>query len=184
MPLDTVPEPAEIRYGIAMNKARIIRKYPNRRLYDMEESRYVTLSDIRRLVVDGIEFVVLDKKTGADLTRSILLQVITEQEQQGDSVMTRDFLRQVIRSYDKVVPEFAADYLEESMKFFMAQQQSLRQQICRMAGMDPFSMVAELAQKNVARWKALQEEVMRRFARASMLDDVRGEALPAEQPDS
>ena len=117
-----VLDDAEIGYGKGMNKARIITKYPNRRLYDTEESRYVTLSDIRRLVVDATEFVVRDKKSGDDITRSILLQVITEQEQQGDSVMTRDFLSEVIRSYDKVVPEFAADFLEESMTFFIAQQ--------------------------------------------------------------
>ena len=177
-----VLDDAEIGYGKGMNKARIITKYPNRRLYDTEESRYVTLSDIRRLVVDATEFVVRDKKSGDDITRSILLQVITEQEQQGDSVMTRDFLSEVIRSYDKVVPEFAADFLEESMTFFMAQQHSLRQQITRMVGLDPFSAVAELAQKNVARWKTLQEEVMRRFARAGVRDEVQSEMLTPEQP--
>ena len=163
-----------------MNKARIITKYPNRRLYDTEESRYVTLSDIRRLVVDKVDFIVRDRKSGNDITRSILLQVITEQEQQGDSVMTRDFLSQVIRSYDKVVPEFAADYLEESMKFFMGQQKSLRKQISRMAGMDPFSAVAEMAQKNVARWKALQEEVMQRFVGSGARDETRQDRLTAE----
>jgi polyhydroxyalkanoate synthesis repressor PhaR len=170
----------KIRYRSPMNKARIITKYPNRRLYDTEESRYVTLSDIRRLVVDKVDFIVRDRKSGNDITRSILLQVITEQEQQGDSVMTRDFLSQVIRSYDKVVPEFAADYLEESMKFFMGQQKSLRKQISRMAGMDPFSAVAEMAQKNVARWKALQEEVMQRFVGSGARDETRQDRLTAE----
>jgi polyhydroxyalkanoate synthesis repressor PhaR len=172
----------EIRYRMRMNKARIITKYPNRRLYDTEESRYVTLPDIRRLVVEKVDFIVRDRKNDADITRSILLQVITEQEQQGDSVMTRDFLSQVIRSYDKVVPEFAADYLEESMKFFMAQQKSLRRQISRVAGLDPFSAVADIAQKNVARWKALQEEVMQRFLPAGGRDDAQPEGLAAEQP--
>src|SRR5512132_3574696 len=78
---------------------RIIRKYPNRRLYDTVESRYVTLADIRRLVVERIDFVVLDRKTQQDITRSILLQVIAEQEGGGtESLMSRDFLSQVIRS--------------------------------------------------------------------------------------
>jgi polyhydroxyalkanoate synthesis repressor PhaR len=172
----------EIRYLMPMKKARIITKYPNRRLYDTEESRYVTLSDIRRLVVDKIDFIVRDKRSGDDITRPILLQVITEQEQRGEPVMSRDFLSQVIRSYDKVVPEFAADYLEESMKFFLAQQKSLRRRICRMTGMDPFSAVAEIAQKNVARWKALQDEVMKRFARATAVDETQPEGLAAEQP--
>src|SRR5215212_4694042 len=80
--------------------ARIIRKYPNRRLYDTVESRYVTLADIRRLVVERIDFIVLDRKSQQDITRSILLQVIAEQEGGAtETLMSRDFLSQVIRSY-------------------------------------------------------------------------------------
>jgi polyhydroxyalkanoate synthesis repressor PhaR len=82
-----------------MSTARVIRKYPNRRLYDTEDSRYITLSDIRALVVGDIEFSVIDKKSGHDITRTILLQVISEQEQQGDAIMSRAFLSQVIRSH-------------------------------------------------------------------------------------
>ena len=104
-----------------MSSARVITKYPNRRLYDTEESRYVTLADVRDLVINKTDFVVIDRKTSDDITRSILLQVITEQEQRGEAVMSEDFLSQVIRSYGKVVPGFAADYLEESMNFFMTQ---------------------------------------------------------------
>ena len=147
-----------------MESIRTITKYPNRRLYDTEESRYVTLADIRNLVIRKVDFVVIDRKSGDDITRSILLQVITEQEQHGESVMSRDFLSQVIRSYGKVVPEIASGYLEESMNFFMAGQKSLREQIRKVVGSDPFSAVADVAQKNFARWKALQDEVMQRFA--------------------
>ena len=86
---------------------RVIRKYPNRRLYDTVESRYVTLADIRRLVVERIDFVVLDRKTQQDITRSILLQVIAEQEGGGtESLMSRDFLSQVIRSYGSGLHDF------------------------------------------------------------------------------
>ena len=87
-----------------MSTARIIKKYPNRRLYDTEESRYITLADVKDLVVNKNEFVVIDKKSGDDITRTILLQVISEQEQQGEAIMSRDFLSQVIRSYGKVMP--------------------------------------------------------------------------------
>lgn len=163
-----------------MKSARIITKYPNRRLYDTQESRYVTLADIRNLVIEKIDFLVRDRKSGDDITRSILLQVITEQEQQGEAVMSRDFLSQVIRSYDKVVPEFASDYLEESMDFFMTQQQNLRNQICRVVGIDPFAAVADMAQKNFARWKLLQKEVLRRFSATGLLEDVHGDGLSAE----
>lgn len=167
-------------YRRAMKSARIITKYPNRRLYDTEESRYVTLADIRILVTSKIDFLVRDRKSGDDITRAILLQVITEQEQQGSSVMSRDFLSQVIRSYDKAIPEFASDYLEESMEFFMAQQQNLRKQICRVVGIDPFAAVADVAQKNFARWKSLQEEVLRRFSEVSLLDDGHSDGLSAD----
>ncbi|MDH4072479.1 MAG: polyhydroxyalkanoate synthesis repressor PhaR [Gammaproteobacteria bacterium] len=163
-----------------MKSARIITKYVNRRLYDTVESRYVTLADIRRLVVEKVDFLVRDRKSGEDITRSILLQVITEQEQQGDAVMSRDFLSQVICSYDKVIPEFASDYLEESMAFFMTQQQNLRRQICRVVGLDPFAAVADMAQKNFSRWKSLQEEVLSRFSELKLLDDLPADDLPAE----
>ena len=166
-------------YRTPMKSARIITKYPNRRLYDTEESRYVTLADIRNLVTSQVDFIVRDRKSGDDITRSILLQVITEQEQQGSSVMSRDFLSQVICSYDKVIPEFASDYLEESMEFFMTRQQNLRKQICRVVGLDPFAAVADMAQKNFARWKLLQEEVLSRFSEVSLLDDAPGDGLSA-----
>ena len=171
---------AKIRYLRRMKSARIITKYPNRRLYDTKESRYVTLADIKTLVVEKIDFLVRDRKSGKDITRSMLRQVRTEQEQQGEAVMSRDFLSQVIRSYDKVVPEFASDYLEESMDFFMTQQQNLRKQICRVVGIDPFAAVADMAQKNFAQWKSLQEEVLRRFSAAGLLEDVHNDSLSAD----
>ena len=163
-----------------MNSPRIITKYPNRRLYDTEESRYVTLADIRQLVIGKVDFIVVDRKTDEDITRSILLQVITEQEQHGEPVMSQDFLSQVIRSYGKVVPELASGYLEESMKFFMTGQQNLRSQIKRVVGVDPFSVVADAAQKNFARWKSLQEEVLRRFAPVGRIEEGAPESLPAK----
>ena len=78
-----------------MSEPRVIKKYPNRRLYDTVQSKYITLSDIRALVLERIEFVVIDKKSQDDITRSILLQVIAEQEHGVDPVMSRDFLSQV-----------------------------------------------------------------------------------------
>ena len=147
-----------------MSTARVIKKYPNRRLYDTEESRYITLADVKDLVVKKIEFTVVDKKSGDDITRSILLQVISEQEQQGEAIMSQDFLSQVIRSYGKVVPGFMANYLEQSTKLFMVQQQNLRGQVKRVVGVDPILAVTDIAQKNFNRWKSLQEEVMRRIS--------------------
>lgn len=157
-----------------MAAARIIKKYPNRRLYDTEESRYITLADIRDLVLQKVEFSVIDKKSGDDITRAILLQVISEQEQHGDAVMSEDFLSQVIRSYGKVMPSFMAKYLEQSMKLFMTQQQNLRGQVKRVVGVDPVAAVADIAHKNYNRWRSLQDEVFKRFAGAPPDDDSDG----------
>jgi polyhydroxyalkanoate synthesis repressor PhaR len=147
-----------------MNTVRVIRKYPNRRLYDTAGSRYITLADVRDLVIAKIDFVVIDKKSGDDITRPILLQVISEQEQQGEAIMSQDFLSQVIRSYGKSVPGFLAKYLEQSMKLILTQQQNLRGQVKRVVGTDPFIAVADMAQKNFNRWKSLQDEVFRKFS--------------------
>lgn len=153
-----------------MSTARVIKKYPNRRLYDTEESRYITLADVKDLVIHKTEFVVIDKKSGDDITRPILLQVISEQEQHGEAIMSEDFLSQVIRSYGKVMPGFMANYLEQSMKLFITQQHNLRGQVKRVVGIDPVEAVTDIAQKNFNRWKSLQDEVLRRF-RGGARDD-------------
>ena len=101
-----------------MSEPRTIKKYPNRRLYDTVESRYITLADIRRLVIERIDFVVIDKKSQEDITRPILLQVIAEQEHGGYPLMSRDFLSQVIRSYGAGVRTAMGSYLEQSLKLF------------------------------------------------------------------
>ncbi len=147
-----------------MSNTRVIKKYPNRRLYDTEESRYITLSDVRDLVINQVDFQVIDKKSGDDITRSILLQVISEQEAHGDPIMSKDFLSEVIRSYETVMPDFMARYLEQSLQLFMSQQQFLRGQVKRVVGVDPVSVVADMTQQNFARFKSLQDEVFTRFA--------------------
>lgn len=144
---------------------RVIKKYPNRRLYDTEESRYITLAEIRRLVLDRVDFVVIDKKSQKDITRSILLQVITDQEQKGEPVMSRDFLSQVIRSYGNMMPDFVSSYLEQSLKLFVNQQQQVRDRVKDVVGVDPVGMVSEMAQKNYARWKSVQEDIFKTLTR-------------------
>jgi polyhydroxyalkanoate synthesis repressor PhaR len=149
----------------ARGSPRVIRKYPNRRLYDTVESRYVTLADVRRL------FVVLDRKTQQDITRSILLQVIAEQEGAGESLMSRDFLSQVIRSYGSGLQDFVGGYLDESLKLFTREQRELRERFKSVVGLDPVETVTALAQKNYQRWKAVQEEVFSRLPRPWSRDD-------------
>jgi len=100
----------------------MIRKYPNRRLYDTEESRYITLADIRELVLKQVDLVVIDKKTGADITGCTLLQVICEQEQGGNAILSDSFLAQVIRAHDNSAADILADHLQESLELFLTEQ--------------------------------------------------------------
>lgn len=144
-----------------MSEPRVIKKYPNRRLYDTVESRYITLADIRRLVLERVDFTVIDKKTQADITRSILLQVIADQEHSGDAVFSRDFLSQVIRSYGGPLPDVVGSYLEQSLRLFNAQQRDIRGRLRGTPGAPLSEPVAILAQKNYQRWRTLQDEIFR-----------------------
>jgi polyhydroxyalkanoate synthesis repressor PhaR len=158
-----------------MSEPRTIKKYPNRRLYDTVESRYITLADIRRLVIDRIDFVVMDKKTQEDITRSILLQVIAEQEHGGEPLMSRDFLSQ-IRSYGGAMQGMIGSYLEQSLKLFASQQRDAREGIKAVADPESAEAVNHLAQRNYQRWRAVQEEIYRTLMsaarnRSEMFDD-------------
>ncbi len=107
-----------------MSDPRVIKKYPNRRLYDTVESRYITLADVRRLVVERIDFVVVDKKNNGDITRSILLQVIAEQEHLPEPILSQDFMVNVIRSYGNGAQNLVGGHLEQAMRQIMSQQPS------------------------------------------------------------
>jgi len=146
-----------------ISEPRVIKKYPNRRLYDTVESRYITLVDVRRLVMDKVDFVVIDKKSQEDITRSILLQVIAEQEHTADPLMSQDFLSQCIRSYGGTMQSVVGSYLDQSMKLFLSQQQQMRERIKSSPVLDPLSAVANLTQQNYARWRAIQEDILRSF---------------------
>ncbi|HEX2494403.1 MAG TPA: polyhydroxyalkanoate synthesis repressor PhaR [Steroidobacter sp.] len=150
-----------------MSEPRVIKKYPNRRLYDTVESRYITLADIRRLVMDKIEFVVIDKKSQDDITRSILLQVIAEQEHTGEPLMSQDFLSQVIRSYGGAMHGFVAAYLEQSLKLLSSQQQQLREHMRGAMGADAYDSIASLTQKNLERWRSMQEDLLKAMSGAT-----------------
>jgi polyhydroxyalkanoate synthesis repressor PhaR len=161
-----------------MSEPRVIKKYPNRRLYDTVESRYITLSDVRKLVVDRIDFVVIDKKTQEDITRSILLQVIAEQEHGVDPVMSRDFLSQIIRSYGGTMQGVLGSYLEQSVKLFTSQQRELRDRVKSVVGVDPVETVAGVAQRNYQRWRSVQDEIFKTLMSATGRRD--GEDKPQD----
>ncbi|MEO8544638.1 MAG: polyhydroxyalkanoate synthesis repressor PhaR [Burkholderiaceae bacterium] len=107
---------------------RIIKKYPNRRLYDTNSSAYITVSEVRQLVMDCEPFVVIDAKTGEDLTRSILLQIILEQEANGSPMFTAPVLSNIIRFYGHTMQGFMGGYLEKNMQTLMDVQMRLGEQ--------------------------------------------------------
>jgi len=144
-----------------MNKPRIIKKYPNRRLYDTEISSYITVEDVRQLILDGEEFEVRDAKTGDDLTRQVLLQIIAEHEQNGDPMLTTPMLSQIIRLYGDSMQGFMGNYLERSMQLFMDQQAQFRQQFGGMLGQTPWAMMNQMAERNLEIWKDMQQQFLR-----------------------
>lgn len=113
---------------------RVIKKYPNRRLYDTEQSRYITLADVRDLVIGGTVVHVVDQASGADITRSILFQVIAEQEQHGESLMSEAFLAQVVRAHEHVAAGFLGRHLEKSLTTWLAQQNELLGEVRQAVG--------------------------------------------------
>ena len=120
-----------------MAQVRTIKKYPNRRLYDTEISSYITLEEVRQLVLDNEEFEVRDAKTGDDLTRSVLLQIISEHEERGQPMFTTHLLSQIIRFYGDSLQGFMGSYLEKSLQIFLDQQQKFRSQLNNILGQTP-----------------------------------------------
>src|SRR5574337_2044741 len=111
-----------------VSQLRLIKKYPNRRLYDTRTSSYITLADVKELVLGHEEFQVVDAKSGDDLTRSILLQIILEEEAGGAPMFTSDLLAQMIRFYGNAMQGMMGKYLENNIKAFADMQQKLQEQ--------------------------------------------------------
>lgn len=109
-------------------QARTIKKYPNRRLYDTETSSYITLADVKKLVLENVEFKVEDAKSKDDLTRSILLQIILEEESAGAPMFTSDSLSQIIRFYGNAMQGMMGNYLDKNIQTFMEIQKRLQEQ--------------------------------------------------------
>jgi|ERR1043166_1374188 polyhydroxyalkanoate synthesis repressor PhaR len=120
-----------------MSDARIIKKYPNRRLYDTATSSYITLADVKKLVLGHVAFRVIDAKTGDDLTRSILLQIILEEESGGVPMFSSDMLSQIIRFYGNAMQGMMGSYLEKNIHTFIDIQKRLQEQSRNIYGESP-----------------------------------------------
>ncbi len=130
--------------------ATVIKKYANRRLYNTATSTYVTLEDLARMVKEGTDFVVYDAKTGEEITRSVLTQIIFEEENKGEnSLLPVNFLRQLIRFYGDNMQTMVPGYLEFSLGNLMKEQDKVRKQMTEAFGGDAFKTVEEQAKRNM-----------------------------------
>jgi len=137
---------------------RKIKKYPNRRLYDTEQSRYITLADLQKLVLDGEDFEVQDANTGKDITRNILLQIIAEEESGGKPLFTTDILLRIIRFYGASMQDVLSTYLAQSLSLFEQQQRAFQDQIRGAMQNNPMTAFSELAQRNLKIWQQMQSQ--------------------------
>ena len=139
-----------------MFEERIIKKYPNRRLYDTVDSKYITFTDVRQMVISGAKIKVIDSVSEEDLTRQILMQIIMEEELGGRPLFTAEMLAQLIRFYGGNVQGVFARYLEESFNLFASQQLEAQKGIPK----DPVEAFNELTRKNLEMWNDIQSKFM------------------------
>jgi len=131
-------------------KPVVVKKYANRRLYNTATSSYVTLDDLATLIKEGGDFIVHDAKTGEDLTRSVLTQIIVEQEQKGQNLLPISFLRQLISFYGDSMQFLVPGYLEQAMVAFARNQEQMRKSLRTTFGIFPFGQFEEMGKQNMA----------------------------------
>ncbi len=136
-------------------ESRIIKKYPNRRLYDTEESKYITLQQIRDLVLAEVPFIVIDQKSEEDITRSILLQIIFEQESETNPLFSNDNLERFIRFYNAGTHMGFSDFIGQGMNFFQQQQREFGKAMEGMTRSNPMTFWTDMTQKNIDAWRQM-----------------------------
>ena len=145
-----------------MAEERLIRKYANRRLYDAAASRHVTLDDLRKLIAGGQRIKVVDDKSGDDITRSILLQIIANQEQFGTPVLSLQLLEAIIRFYGNPIQQMLTSYLEQSIGGLLRQQNLMQAEMAK-ALETPMAPIAEMARQNMEMWAKMQASMLSAF---------------------
>jgi polyhydroxyalkanoate synthesis repressor PhaR len=168
------------------NPPVVVKKYANRRLYNTEASSYVTLDDLANMVRQGRDFVVYDAKSGEDITRSVLTQIIVEEEAKGRNLLPESFLRQLIGFYGHSLQALLPNYLENAMAGFARQQEQLRRSMEQLmpfhGGLSgsfpgPFGSLEELGKQNMA----MMERAMSLFAPFRGENNNTGAAVPNSQ---
>ncbi|HEV8031270.1 MAG TPA: polyhydroxyalkanoate synthesis repressor PhaR [Stellaceae bacterium] len=169
-------------------KPVVVKKYANRRLYNTATSSYVTLDDLAKMIKEGGDFVVYDAKTGEELTRSVLTQIIVEQEQKGgQNLLPISFLRQLIGFYGDSMQFLVPGYLEQAMIAFARNQEQMRKSLRATFGIFPFGQFEEMGKQNMALFEQALK-MLSPYARDEKQGDApqqtpTGEPAAAEQED-
>ena len=137
---------------------RIIKKYANRRLYDTEDSRYVTLKDIKNIIALGTEVSIIDDTNGQDITRPLLLQIVSEQELGGTPLLNEAVLNQLIRFYGHPMQDMMSGFIANSVKSFISQQEAMQEQMQHFIDVSPFGNFQDMAAKNMKAMAQMQRQ--------------------------
>lgn len=154
-----------------MTDERLIKKYPNRRLYDTSESRYITLEEVKKLVMESIPFRVVDSQTEADLTRAILLQIIMEQESGGNPLFTVAMLERFIRFYGDATQAALSSFLDLSLDMFLKQQRAMSEQMQSPWSGNPMDFWMKVGQQNMSFWKEMEGNFQKAMGAAAAKGD-------------
>lgn len=159
-----------------MNDVRIIKKYPNRRLYDTAISSYITLHDIKELVMSYTPFKVVDAKTNDDLTRATLLQIISEEEEKGTPIFSTDILLHCIRMYGDSMQAMAGRFLEQSMKLFENTRRDATDPMKAMWQANPLQFMQSMAEQNLNMLRTMQRNFFNPEPRANKNEEATEES--------
>ncbi len=150
---------------------RLLKKYPNRRLYDTRDSRYVTLQDVRAMVLEQESIQVVDSKTDKDLTRAVLLQIIAEMESEGhEPLLTNRLLESLIRFYGDSMQGILGRYLEQALSGFLEQQALYQKRMRDVLTANPMTVMQRLADHNMSVWRSIMQGGRPEGADAADLD--------------
>jgi polyhydroxyalkanoate synthesis repressor PhaR len=164
-------------------KPVVVKKYANRRLYNTATSSYVTLEDLAKLIKEGGDFVASDAKTGEDITRSVLTQIIVEQEQKGQNLLPISFLRQLIGFYGDSMQFLVPGYLEQSMIAFARNQEQMRKNLQATFGIFPFGQFEEVGKQNIALFERALKMLAPPFGREGSPASTDTEKTPTDGED-
>jgi polyhydroxyalkanoate synthesis repressor PhaR len=160
---------------------RVIKKYPNRRLYDTEKSSYITLAQVHEIIRSNEDFKVVDAETGEDITRSILIQIIIEQENGASPIFTTDMLTKFIRVYDDAAQSLFGELLERNMQIFTEQQKRFQQQMVEGLIENPVTRaMQDMTERNLAMWQDMQKSFFN-LATAGIRTPSAAKETPAEE---